>query len=98
MTYALMHVFAKLAAFILLPILSWIFGKLGLACDWKYRNPADRTCRRCGLNQNEYEYWGDPNCRRWEDMSEVSARCGLLNLIARGQRLGATILEHFKND
>jgi hypothetical protein len=26
--------------------------------DWKYRNPADRTCKKCGRNEQE-EVWGD---------------------------------------
>lgn len=39
------------------------FGK------WQYRNPFDRTCKKCGKHQNLYEYYGDHNNQHWEDMN-----------------------------
>ena len=36
---------------------------------WTYRNPYDRTCKKCGKHQNMYEYYNNPRCTQWEDMN-----------------------------
>jgi len=77
MSYAFIHLLAKISAIILMPILIKIFGIIGFCCDWKYRNPADRTCKRCGRHQNQFEYWGDSTCTKWEDMGRETKNCNI---------------------
>lgn len=37
--------------------------------SWSYRNPHDRTCTQCGLNQNRFAMnYGDTGW--WEDMND----------------------------
>lgn len=48
-----------------------MFRFLSKRHSWKYRNPAARTCKNCGRNENFYEFGQDLrglSIGEWEEM------------------------------
>jgi len=42
--------------------------------NWVYRNPANRTCKKCGQVQNLFElpsFHGQKRIYRWENMGDA---------------------------
>lgn len=40
--------------------------------NWKYRNPYDRTCKKCGRRENVYRSYGDRRTDKWEPMNSLN--------------------------
>lgn len=51
--------------------MDWFSRLFGQSHDWEYRNPGDRTCRCCGLQQNKFDnkFSFDFTSGWWEDMN-----------------------------